>query len=77
MEIRDIFLCMYSFFYGNFTRASLTARHTALFTRVLRTSSGVHTTHKEEKGKQSKRRREWEREVRQNESKKGKVVRII
>ena len=85
MEIRDIyiFIYMYSFFYGTFTCASmnyLDSAMQALFTRALRTSSGVapttaadssiaHNTPRKIRGKTLNRRQEREREAKQKESK--------
>ena len=79
MEIGDIYIymyvCMYSFFYGTFTRASTnyldTARRIAHFMRAreaLTNAMDGSIAHTVEEKDKSKRKREWEREARQNES---------
>ena len=73
MEIRDIcmYVCMYSFFYGTFTRTSMnnldSMQRTALFMRVEYSQtnavdSSIAHTHGGRQGNKLKRRQERERE---------------
>ena len=90
MEICDIclYVCMYNFFYGTFTRVAMnnldSMRWTAHFMWAgvaltnASNSSIAHTPWKKrkqikEKAQTGKRRREREREARHNKKKRGKV----